>query len=141
MGCPCREIRQVISHIPGVKHFLRLLPNLPNEGRSDMKMKTSPGRAIFVTSGNSYHADEKGIIANVLAEDVDDLRRAGAEIYTEATAGAPATVGDPTPQKPLPPAEHAPKTSPQAVDKTSPKPAVPAAPDPAAPIKNDPAAP
>jgi hypothetical protein len=141
MGCPCREIRQVISHLPGVKHFLRLLPNLPNEGQSDMKMKTSPGRSIFVTSGNAYHADEHGIIHNVLGDDSHDLRTAGAEIYNEATAKAPATVGDPIPQKPLPPPEHAPTTSPQAVDKSSPKPAVDAAPDPAAPIKNEPAAP
>ena len=90
MGCPRREIRQVISHLPGVKHFLRLLPNLPNEGQSDMKMKTSPGRSIFVTSGNGYHADEHGIIHNVLGDDSYDLRRAGAEIYSEPTAPSPA---------------------------------------------------
>jgi hypothetical protein len=130
MGCPCREIRQVISHLPGVKHFLRLLPNLPNEGQSDMKMTARPGFSVQVTSGARYTADDKGIIHNVMGDDLVDLRNAGCQDHHEAI-----------PQKPLPPAEHAPTTSPQAVDKTSPKPAVAAAPDPAAPIKNEPAAP
>jgi hypothetical protein len=121
MGCPCREIRQVISHIPGARHFLNLLPDLPNEGRSDMEMKTQPGRSIYTTSGNGYHADKNGIIHNVLAEDADDLRRAGA-------TDVPATVGDPTPQKPSPPAEHPPTPSP--------KPTVAAA-----PAKNEPSTP
>ena len=65
-----------------------------------MKMKTQPGRSIQVTSGNRYTADEHGIINNVLGEDVDDLRGAGAEIYTEPTVRTPATICDPTPQKP-----------------------------------------
>jgi hypothetical protein len=120
MGCPCREIRQVISHLPGVKHFLRLLPNLPNEGRSDMKMKTHPGRSIFVPSGNAYHADDKGIIHNVLGDDSYDLMRAGniEQWFEPAPAAAP------------PPPPATPPAAPKA-----PPPVAPAAA--AVPAKND----
>ena len=82
-----------------------------------MKMKTQPGRAIFVTSGNGYHADEKGIIHNVLGDDANDLRHAGAEIYDEPPVAAPIA------------APAAPAVAP-------PKPAAPPAPA-AAPVKND----
>lgn len=101
MGCPCREIRQVISRIPGVRNFLQYLPNLPNEGHSDMKMKTTPGRSIFVPSGNAYHADENGIIHNVLGDDSNDLIRAGnVEHYREPPPVPP--VAPPPAAKPAP---------------------------------------
>jgi hypothetical protein len=62
---------------------------------------------------------------NYVHSAVEELKR---RLHT-----APATVGDPTPQKPLSPVKPAPTTSP-------PKPTVVAAPAPAAPIKNEPAA-
>jgi hypothetical protein len=91
MGCPCREIRQVISHIPGVRNLLGLLPDLPNEGQSAMKMTAHPGFSVQVTSGTRYTADDKGIIHNVMGDDRVDLRNAGCQDHHEAI-----------PQKPLP---------------------------------------
>jgi hypothetical protein len=77
MGCPCRQIRQAVAHLPGGRALLGLLPELPRSKGTAMRMQTTPGQTIHTIAGHHYYADAAGIIEDVDPADVGELQRVG----------------------------------------------------------------
>lgn len=102
MGCPCRQIRAAIEHLPGGKFLTGLLPALPptDAKGSSMKMLARvPGQTFQLAHGPSYRAGDDRVIY-VEPSDVAEMRRVGC---VEAPAEAPAAVHiEPEPETPAP---------------------------------------
>jgi hypothetical protein len=82
MGCPCREIRRAIAHLPGGRTLIGLLPELPRSKGPTMRMRmqTTPGQRIMTIAGHHYAADAAGFINDVDPEDRSELLRVGCRI-------------------------------------------------------------
>jgi hypothetical protein len=80
MGCPCREIRRAVAHLPGGRALIGLLPELPRSKGPTMRMQTTPGQRIMTIAGHHYAADEAGFINDVDSEDRSELQRVGCRI-------------------------------------------------------------
>jgi hypothetical protein len=96
MGCPCRQIRQVVAHLPGGRALIGRLPQLPRSKGPTMRMQTTPGQRIFTISGRHYAADQDGVILEVDPEDVSELSRVGCRIVPAEIPTPPAA---PTPEQ------------------------------------------
>jgi hypothetical protein len=77
MGCPCREIRRAIAHLPGGRALIGLLPELPRSKGPTMRMQTTPGQRIMTIAGHHYAADAAGFINDVDPADASELQRVG----------------------------------------------------------------
>ena len=89
MGCPCRQIRAAISHLPGGKFLVGLLPALPPKGPSMKMLARVAGQSFQLAHGPHYRADDDRVIY-VEPADVDEMRRLGCEPAPEETAEEPA---------------------------------------------------
>jgi hypothetical protein len=94
MGCPCREIRRAIAHLPGGRALIGRLPQVPRSKGPMMRMQTTPGQRIFTISGQHYTADENGLIEKVDAEDVSELMRVGCRIVAAEIPPTPERVAE-----------------------------------------------
>jgi hypothetical protein len=83
MGCPCREIRRAIAHLPGGRALIGLLPELPRSKGPTMRMQTTPGQRITTISGHHYAADADGFIDDVDPEDRSELQRVGCRVAVD----------------------------------------------------------
>ena len=116
MGCPCRQIRAALSHLPGGKFLVGLLPALP-KGPNMKMLAPVAGQSFHLVSGNSYFADDDRRV-HVEPGDVAEMRRVGC---VEATEGPPA--GEPAPAKaeaPFDPAAQEVMRAPDPLDKFDP---------------------
>ena len=86
MGCPCRQIRAALSHLPGGKFLVGLLPALPPKGLSMKMLARVPGQSFQLAHGPHYRADDDRVIY-VETADVAEMHRLGC---TEAPADEPA---------------------------------------------------
>src|SRR5215510_7679053 len=94
MGCPCRQIRAALSHLPGGKFLVGLLPALPPKGPSMKMLARVPGQSFQLARGPLYRADGDRVIY-VEPADVAEMRRLGCE-------PAPAEAGDAPADEPAP---------------------------------------
>jgi hypothetical protein len=96
MGCPCRQIRAAIEHLPGGKFLTGLLPALPTDAKGpSMKMLArSPGQTFHLAHGAHYRADAERIVY-VETADVAEMRRVGC---IEAPADEPAAPAPAAPE-------------------------------------------
>lgn len=108
MGCPCRQIRTAIEHLPGGKFLTGLLPALPPEKGPPMKMLARvPGQTFHLAHGPIYRADHDCVV-DVMPGDVAEMRRVGC---VEAPAASEIA---PEPATPAPePATPAPMPAPE----------------------------
>ena len=88
MGCPCRQIRAALSHLPGGKFLVGLLPALPPKGPSMKMLARVAGQSFQLAHGPLYRADDDRVIY-VEPGDVAEMRRLGC---TDAPADEPAPV-------------------------------------------------
>jgi hypothetical protein len=98
MGCPCRQIRNAISLLPGGKFFVGLLPSLPPGEHMVRMISPVGGRSFNLANGNSYTADAQGAV-EVDPADVGEMGRLGcvevpATTAEVAVAAAEAAVGE-----------------------------------------------
>jgi hypothetical protein len=77
MGCPCRQIRAAIEHVPGGKFLVGLLPALPpTEGLAMKMLAPVAGQSFHLAHGPFYRAAAERVIV-VAAEDVAEMSRLG----------------------------------------------------------------
>jgi hypothetical protein len=85
MGCPCRQIRAALSHLPGGKFLVGLLPALPPKGPQMKMLARVAGQSFNLAHGPHYRADDDRVIY-VETGDVAEMRRLGC---TDAPADEP----------------------------------------------------
>jgi hypothetical protein len=105
MGCPCRQIRAALSHLPGGKFLVGLLPALPPKGPQMKMLARVAGQSFNLAHGPHYRADDDRVV-HVDASDVAEMHRLGCtlpppegiDLTANVTAVDPFS-GEPVPEK------------------------------------------